>query len=205
MQLRKSSRDWDALSPKQVSGVWKWQKGVEALKLGRFCLGGSTSQTRQVSTWATPCQRASEQPTLFPVQDDKTWKPLENWCDQLFSSVVPMLLRDNEEEPEGRQLFDLDSFLSDISDTLFTMTQAPCPPQLMAEEGKFPGATAGYLLPFRARLEVLFNSTFCCNPGASGKLMVSGQEASPIPHPQNRMLCGQRRLQHPVAMSLTGK
>ncbi|XP_054857901.1 carbohydrate-responsive element-binding protein isoform X2 [Eublepharis macularius] len=69
-----------------------------------------------------------------PKQDDGTWKPLENWCDQLFSNVVPMLLRDKEEEPEGRQLFDLDCFLSDISDTLFTMTQAPCPPQPLAEE-----------------------------------------------------------------------
>lgn len=96
----------------------------------------STSQTRQGSTWATPCQRASEQPTLFPAQDDGTWNPLENWCDQLFSNVVPMLLRDKEEEPEGRQLFDMDTFLSDISDTLFTMTQPPCPPQQLAEEGR---------------------------------------------------------------------
>uniref|UniRef100_A0ACB8EDT8 Uncharacterized protein n=1 Tax=Sphaerodactylus townsendi TaxID=933632 RepID=A0ACB8EDT8_9SAUR len=69
-----------------------------------------------------------------PKQDDDNWKPLENWCDQLYSNVVPMLLRDTEKEPEGRQLFDLDSFLSDISDTLFTMTQAPCPPQPLAEE-----------------------------------------------------------------------
>nr|XP_056721555.1 carbohydrate-responsive element-binding protein [Euleptes europaea] len=71
---------------------------------------------------------------LSPMQDDRNWKPLENWCDQLFSNVVPMLLRDKEEEPEGRQLFDLDSFLSDISDTLFTMTQPPCPPQPLTEE-----------------------------------------------------------------------
>ncbi|XP_053222973.1 carbohydrate-responsive element-binding protein [Podarcis raffonei] len=65
---------------------------------------------------------------------DEPWKSPENWCDHLFSNVVPMLLRDEEKEADGRQLFDLDSFISDISDTLFTMTQASCPPQLSPEE-----------------------------------------------------------------------
>ena len=42
-----------------------------------------------------------------------------------------------EEEPGGRQLLDLDCFLSDISDTLFTMTQPSSTPlQLRPEDGK---------------------------------------------------------------------
>ncbi|XP_063155035.1 carbohydrate-responsive element-binding protein isoform X2 [Candoia aspera] len=71
-----------------------------------------------------------------PKPDDEPWESTENWCNQLFSNVVPMLLRDKEEEEEeeGRQLFDMDSFLSDISDTLFTMTQGSCPPQSSSEE-----------------------------------------------------------------------
>nr|XP_060612703.1 carbohydrate-responsive element-binding protein isoform X1 [Anolis sagrei ordinatus] len=71
-----------------------------------------------------------------PKPGDEAWKPTNHWCDQLFSNVVPMLLRDKgeEEDAEGRQLFDLDSFLSDISDTLFTMTQAGCPPQPAPDE-----------------------------------------------------------------------
>uniref|UniRef100_A0A8D0H450 MLX interacting protein like n=1 Tax=Sphenodon punctatus TaxID=8508 RepID=A0A8D0H450_SPHPU len=69
-----------------------------------------------------------------PKQDDVVWKPSEKWCDQLFSNVVPMLLGNEEEEAVGRQLFDLDTFLSDISDTLFTMTQTPCPLQVLPEE-----------------------------------------------------------------------
>ncbi|XP_015668293.1 carbohydrate-responsive element-binding protein [Protobothrops mucrosquamatus] len=70
-----------------------------------------------------------------PKPEDVPWQSTENWCNQLFSNVVPMLLRDKEEEEEeGRQLFDMDSFLSDISDTLFTMTQGNCPPQSSSEE-----------------------------------------------------------------------
>ncbi|XP_064323701.1 carbohydrate-responsive element-binding protein isoform X2 [Phalacrocorax carbo] len=60
-----------------------------------------------------------------PKQDEDAWRPMEKWCNQLFCNVVPMLLGDEEEEPGGRQHFDLDTFLSDISDTLFTMTQTP--------------------------------------------------------------------------------
>ncbi|XP_043387294.1 carbohydrate-responsive element-binding protein isoform X2 [Chelonia mydas] len=67
-------------------------------------------------------------------QDEGVWKPSEKWCNQLFSSVVPMLLGDENEEAGGRQLFDLDSFLSDISDTLFTMTQPPCSHQTLPED-----------------------------------------------------------------------
>ncbi|ELK06857.1 Williams-Beuren syndrome chromosomal region 14 protein like protein [Pteropus alecto] len=63
------------------------------------------------------------------------WQPPERWCEQLFSSVVPVLLGGPEEEPGGRQLLDLDCFLSDISDTLFTMTQpSPTPLQLPPED-----------------------------------------------------------------------
>lgn len=46
-----------------------------------------------------------------------------------------LLLGDKEEEAGGRQLFDLDCFLSDISDTLFTMTQVTCPAPPLPEEG----------------------------------------------------------------------
>ncbi|XP_029805495.1 carbohydrate-responsive element-binding protein isoform X3 [Suricata suricatta] len=60
---------------------------------------------------------------LTPKQAEGGWQPPERWCEQLFSSVVPVLLGGPEEEPGGRQLLDLDCFLSDISDTLFTMTQ----------------------------------------------------------------------------------
>nr|XP_012597706.1 carbohydrate-responsive element-binding protein isoform X3 [Microcebus murinus] len=72
---------------------------------------------------------------LAPKQPEGRWPPPERWCEQLFSSVVPVLLGGPEEEPGGRQLLDLDCFLSDISDTLFTMTQpSPSPLQLPPED-----------------------------------------------------------------------
>ncbi|XP_042735791.1 carbohydrate-responsive element-binding protein isoform X8 [Lagopus leucura] len=69
-----------------------------------------------------------------PKQDEDAWRPTEKWCNQLFCNVVPMLLGDEEEEPGGRQHFDLDTFLSDISDTLFTMTQMPSAHQELPED-----------------------------------------------------------------------
>lgn len=78
---------------------------------------------RQGVTWKT---RAV---TSVSCQVEGGWPPPERWCEQLFSSVVPVLLGGSEEEPGGRQLLDLDCFLSDISDTLFTMTQ-PSPSSL---------------------------------------------------------------------------
>lgn len=72
---------------------------------------------------------------LAPKQVEGCWQPSERWCEQLFSSVVPVLLGGPEEESGGRQLLDLDCFLSDISDTLFTMTQpSPTPLQLPPED-----------------------------------------------------------------------
>ncbi|XP_006889744.1 PREDICTED: carbohydrate-responsive element-binding protein [Elephantulus edwardii] len=72
---------------------------------------------------------------LAPKQAEGGWRPPERWCEQLFSSMMPVLLGAPEEEPSGRQLLDLDSFLSDISDTLFTMTQpGPAPLQLAPED-----------------------------------------------------------------------
>ncbi|KAG5844367.1 hypothetical protein ANANG_G00161760 [Anguilla anguilla] len=44
---------------------------------------------------------------------------LEKWSSQMYQEPMPM--------PEDAHMFDLDCFLSDISDTLFTMTQKPCP------------------------------------------------------------------------------
>ncbi|XP_014988806.3 carbohydrate-responsive element-binding protein isoform X4 [Macaca mulatta] len=76
-----------------------------------------------------------EEDLLAPKQAEGGWPPPEQWCKQLFSSVVPVLLGDPEEEPGGRQLLDLNCFLSDISDTLFTMTQSgPSPLQLPPED-----------------------------------------------------------------------
>ncbi|MXQ82665.1 hypothetical protein E5288_WYG009777 [Bos mutus] len=72
---------------------------------------------------------------LAPKQAEVGWQPPERWCEQLFTSVVPVLLGGPEEEPGGRQLLDLNCFLSDISDTLFTMTQpTPTPLQLPPED-----------------------------------------------------------------------
>ncbi|XP_024602998.1 carbohydrate-responsive element-binding protein isoform X2 [Neophocaena asiaeorientalis asiaeorientalis] len=72
---------------------------------------------------------------LVPKQVEGAWQPPERWCEQLFTSVVPVLLAGPEEETSGRQLLDLDCFLSDISDTLFTMTQpGPTPLQLPPED-----------------------------------------------------------------------
>ncbi|XP_016041447.1 carbohydrate-responsive element-binding protein isoform X2 [Erinaceus europaeus] len=71
---------------------------------------------------------------LAPKQVQEGWPARERWCEQLFSSVVPVLLGGSEEDPGGHQL-DLDSFLSDISDTLFTMTQpSPSALQLPPED-----------------------------------------------------------------------
>ncbi|XP_071430979.1 carbohydrate-responsive element-binding protein isoform X1 [Pithys albifrons albifrons] len=69
-----------------------------------------------------------------PKPDEDVWRPTEKWCNQLFCNVVPMLLGDEEEEPGSRQHFDLDTFLSDISDTLFTMTQMPNAHQELPED-----------------------------------------------------------------------
>ncbi|NXN20482.1 MLXPL protein, partial [Nycticryphes semicollaris] len=69
-----------------------------------------------------------------PKQDEDVWRPTEKWCNQLFCNVVPMLLGDEEEEPGGRQHFDLDTFLSDISDTLFTMTQTPSTHEVLPKD-----------------------------------------------------------------------
>ncbi|NXK77655.1 MLXPL protein, partial [Amazona guildingii] len=75
-----------------------------------------------------------EEEVSSPKQDEDLWRPMEKWCNQLFCNVVPMLLVDEEEEPGGRQHFDLDTFLSDISDTLFTMTQTPSAHQAPPED-----------------------------------------------------------------------
>ncbi|XP_074412874.1 carbohydrate-responsive element-binding protein isoform X5 [Zonotrichia albicollis] len=70
----------------------------------------------------------------YKKRDEDVWRPTEKWCNQLFCNVVPMLLGDEEEERASRQHFDLDTFLSDISDTLFTMTQMPSTHQALPED-----------------------------------------------------------------------
>ncbi|NXD81632.1 MLXPL protein, partial [Halcyon senegalensis] len=79
-------------------------------------------------------KRVSGSAHAAPRPDEDVWRPTEKWCNQLFCNVVPMLLGDEEEESEGRQHFDLDTFLSDISDTLFTMTQMPSTHQELPED-----------------------------------------------------------------------
>ncbi|NXM90479.1 MLXPL protein, partial [Oenanthe oenanthe] len=79
---------------------------------------------------AAPCPAR----LLYLMQDEDAWRPTEKWCNQLFCNVVPMLLGDEEEEHGSRQHFDLDTFLSDISDTLFTMTQMPSTHQALPED-----------------------------------------------------------------------
>ncbi|XP_013008217.1 carbohydrate-responsive element-binding protein isoform X2 [Cavia porcellus] len=74
---------------------------------------------------------------LAPKQAEGGWPPPERWCQQLFSSVVPVLLGSPEEEPGGRQLLDIDCFLSDISDTLFTMTQPNSSPLQLPPEDAY--------------------------------------------------------------------
>ncbi|KAM6157069.1 carbohydrate-responsive element-binding protein isoform 2-T2 [Erethizon dorsatum] len=76
---------------------------------------------------------------LAPKQAEGRWPPPERWCQQLFSSVVPVLLGGPEEEPGGRQVLDLDCFLSDISDTLFTMTQPNSSPLQLPPEDAYVG------------------------------------------------------------------
>lgn len=44
---------------------------------------------------------------------------LEKWTNQMYQQP--------EAAPVEGHMFDLDCLLSDISDTLFTMTQKPCP------------------------------------------------------------------------------
>ncbi|NXR11935.1 MLXPL protein, partial [Semnornis frantzii] len=84
--------------------------------------------------WMLPIRATHLVPWPHLMQDEDVWRPMEKWCNQLFCNVVPMLLGDEEEEPGGRQHFDLDSFLSDISDTLFTMTQTPSAHQALPED-----------------------------------------------------------------------
>lgn len=89
-------------------------------------------------TWRpqAACKKCPLAPLHHLMQDEDAWRPTEKWCNQLFCNVVPMLLGDQEEEPGGRQHFDLDTFLSDISDTLFTMTQMPSAHQELPEDGR---------------------------------------------------------------------
>ncbi|XP_036165614.1 carbohydrate-responsive element-binding protein isoform X3 [Myotis myotis] len=110
-ELRKSSREGDLLAPKQAVN---WVRQREARTVQREAV------------WLADD---------FIPQVEGGWQPPERWCEQLFSSVVPVLLGGPEEDPGGRQLLDLDCFLSDISDTLFTMTQpSPTPLQLPPED-----------------------------------------------------------------------
>ncbi|XP_051017283.1 carbohydrate-responsive element-binding protein isoform X3 [Acomys russatus] len=148
-----------AYSGKLVSPKWKNFKGLKLLCRDKIRLNNAIwrawyiqyVQRRKspVCGFVTPLQgseadehrkpelrkSSTEGNFLAPKQVEGGWPPPERWCEQLFSSVVPVLLGGSEEEPGGRQLLDLDCFLSDISDTLFTMTQpSPSSLQLPPEE-----------------------------------------------------------------------
>ncbi|XP_058300155.1 carbohydrate-responsive element-binding protein isoform X4 [Hylobates moloch] len=81
---------------------------------------------------------SKEEDLLAPKQAEGRWPPPEQWCKQLFSSVVPVLLGDPEEEPAYVGNADmiqpdltplqpsLDDFM-DISD-FFTNSRPPQPP-----------------------------------------------------------------------------
>lgn len=52
------------------------------------------------------------------LQGDGYQTNQEKWSTQMYQAA--------EAAPAEAHMFDLDCFLSDISDTLFTMTQKPC-------------------------------------------------------------------------------
>ncbi|KAK0136231.1 Carbohydrate-responsive element-binding protein [Merluccius polli] len=57
---------------------------------------------------------------LSMLQQDQLYRSeLEKWSNQIY--------QEPEAAPEEAHMFDLDCFLSNTSDTLFTMTQKPCP------------------------------------------------------------------------------
>ncbi|XP_057385001.1 carbohydrate-responsive element-binding protein isoform X7 [Balaenoptera acutorostrata] len=133
-----------------VSGLWASRKVTRSHE-GRLREGTADVERRKspVCGFVTPLQgpeadehrkpelrkSSREGDLLAPKQVEGGWQPPERWCEQLFTSVVPVLLAGPEEETGGRQLLDLDCFLSDISDTLFTMTQpGPTPLQLPPED-----------------------------------------------------------------------
>ncbi|XP_057384998.1 carbohydrate-responsive element-binding protein isoform X4 [Balaenoptera acutorostrata] len=148
-----------AYSGKLVSPKWKNFKGLKLLCRDKIRLNNAIwrawyiqyveRRKSPVCGFVTPLQgpeadehrkpelrkSSREGDLLAPKQVEGGWQPPERWCEQLFTSVVPVLLAGPEEETGGRQLLDLDCFLSDISDTLFTMTQpGPTPLQLPPED-----------------------------------------------------------------------
>uniref|UniRef100_A0A8C6F4E8 MLX interacting protein like n=1 Tax=Monodon monoceros TaxID=40151 RepID=A0A8C6F4E8_MONMO len=148
-----------AYSGKLVSPKWKNFKGLQLLCRDKIRLNNAIwrawyiqyveRRKSPVCGFVTPLQgpeadehrkpelrkSSREGDLLAPKQVEGGWQPPERWCEQLFTSVVPVLLAGPEEETSGRQLLDLDCFLSDISDTLFTMTQpGPTPLHLPPED-----------------------------------------------------------------------
>ncbi|NXA53854.1 MLXPL protein, partial [Nothocercus julius] len=106
-----------------------------------------------------------------PKRDEDVWRPTEKWCNQLFCNVVPMLLGDEEEDPGGRQHFDLDSFLSDISDTLFTMTQTPSAHEELPEDAYTGNADMIHpdLAPLQPSLDDIMEISGRNQPGCQGR------------------------------------
>ncbi|KAL4826516.1 hypothetical protein H8958_004924 [Nasalis larvatus] len=124
-----------------------------------------------------------EEDLLAPKQAEGGWPLPEQWCKQLFSSVVPVLLGDPEEEPGGRQLLDLNCFLSDISDTLFTMTQSgPSPLQLPPEDAYVGNADMIQpdLTPLQPSMDDFMDISGGASPSPGG---VDRQGPSPTPFP----------------------
>lgn len=100
-------------------------------------MGAARGSSQGARHGSYPRKGVHSAPLLQLMQDEGVWKPTEKWCNQLFCNVVPMLLGNEEEERGSRQHFDLDTFLLDISDTLFTMTQMPSTHEALPEDGRW--------------------------------------------------------------------
>ncbi|XP_038014309.1 carbohydrate-responsive element-binding protein isoform X4 [Motacilla alba alba] len=121
-----------------------------------------------------------------PKRDEDVWRPTEKWCNQLFCNVVPMLLGDEEEEHGSRQHFDLDTFLSDISDTLFTMTQMPSTHQALPEDAYVGNADMiqpdlAPLQPSLDDMDISAGAGVRCETDGQVLMAEAREQSSPVP------------------------
>ncbi|XP_077643579.1 carbohydrate-responsive element-binding protein isoform X2 [Lonchura striata] len=122
----------------------------------------------------------------YKKRDEDVWRPTEKWCNQLFCNVVPMLLGDEEEEHGSRQHFDLDTFLSDISDTLFTMTQMPSTHQALPEDAYVGNADMiqpdlAPLQPSLDDMDISVGAGVRCEADGRVLMAEAREQSSPVP------------------------
>ncbi|XP_038014308.1 carbohydrate-responsive element-binding protein isoform X3 [Motacilla alba alba] len=122
----------------------------------------------------------------YKKRDEDVWRPTEKWCNQLFCNVVPMLLGDEEEEHGSRQHFDLDTFLSDISDTLFTMTQMPSTHQALPEDAYVGNADMiqpdlAPLQPSLDDMDISAGAGVRCETDGQVLMAEAREQSSPVP------------------------